>query len=124
MPKLNVSSIKGRFVSDFLNINEWLVAQVGRSRADSIAEAKAKANDIKHALIHAQRGRTSLQSRAGVSATSKIQSRLRYFLLFATKLDKRPTGTTVADWSLFQEITTSWVENGHVKPEALKVFER
>lgn len=109
---------------DLFNVEEWLQAQVGQKRAVSIADAKAKANEIKHALIHAQRGRTSLQSRASMSATSKIQSRLRYFLLFATKLDKRPAGVTVADWGLFQKIANSWVENGQVKPEVLALFDK
>ena len=110
------------------NVNEWLRDQIGKSRADVLAGAKLAAAETKNVVKQsqkggrAQRGNVSLQTRSAVSAASKADSRMRQFLMFAKQPSKRPLGVIAADWVLYRDIAVSWVENGHVKPDVLKLF--
>ncbi|WP_262694359.1 hypothetical protein [Kordiimonas aquimaris] len=110
-------------MKDTFKITEWLEAQVGRSKADVILDAEAKAAETKTAIIMAQRDRrVSLQTRAVVSMISKADSRIRYFLTFARSLDKRPIGVIAADWQRYHAIVAAWVERSDVPPETLALF--
>ncbi|MEX0299390.1 MAG: hypothetical protein AB3N28_09995 [Kordiimonas sp.] len=105
------------------DVSEWLTMQIGRRREEVLAEAKSMAKETRQAVVEANRGRVSMQQRAVISAASKIDARVGRLLSFATKLDKRPMGTSVADWAVFRDITASWVETGCVQPSVLELFE-
>lgn len=106
------------------DVTEWLKEQIGRSRVEVLADAKAIAAKTRQAVVEANRGRTSMQQRAIISVASKNDARVGRLLVFAQKLDKRPMATSVADWSIYHEIAAAWVENGCVKPEVLELFKK
>ncbi len=106
------------------DVGEWLIEQVGRSREEVLTDARAVAKETRQAVVEANRGRMSMQQRAVISTASKIDARVGRLLTFVTKLDKRPMGTSVADWAIFRDITAAWVENGCVKPSVLELFEK
>jgi len=109
-------------VAKGFDVTAWLKAQVGQSRADVLAATKTLAADTRQAVVEAQRGRMNMHQRAVISSVSKVDARVGRFQSFVTKLDKRPLGTTAADWGLYRDITVAWVENGCVKPEVLSLF--
>ena len=112
------------------DVTAWLTAQAGRSLADVRAEAKQKGAETKSAVIQAQRGgvakrgRVSMQSRAVVSKASNADARMRAFIRFTASPVKRPPRVPPADWVLYQVIVASWVEQGDIDAETLKVFKR
>ncbi len=105
-----------------LDVTAWFEAQVGQSRIEVLADAKAKIAETRSALIQAQRGAVSLQKRAGISTLSKADRSLRNFLAFAQKMDKKPAGILPADWMLYQPIVQAWVDQAEVKPEVAALF--
>ncbi len=111
-------------MTKLFDVTDWLRGQVGRSRADVLLDVKAKSAVTRQAVVEANRGRINMQQRAVISAASKIDARVGRFLTFATKLDKRPMGISVADWAIYHEIAQAWVESGCVKLDVLKLFEK
>lgn len=111
-------------MTKLFDVTVWLQEQVGRSRADVILNAKTTAKVTRQAVVEANRGRVSMQQRAVISTASKVDARIGRLLAYSTKLDKRPLGTSVADWAIYRDITTAWIESGCVGSEVLRLFEK